>query len=49
MQPLITWADQMTWNADIHYFEFTNDSAMACKIPVAASTPVVAPAGDAVL
>ena len=34
--------DDLTWNADIPYFEFTNDSAMACKTPVAA-------AGDAVL
>ena len=29
--------------------DFTDDSAMACKTPVAASMPVVAPAGDAVL
>ena len=41
--------DDLTWNADIPYFEFTNDSAMVCKTPVAASTPVVALAGDAVL
>ena len=41
--------DDLTWNADIPYLEFTNDSAMACKTPVAASTPVVAPAGNAVL
>ena len=41
--------DDLTWNADIPYFEFTNDSAMACKTPVAASTPVVVPAGNAVL
>ena len=41
--------DDLTWNADIPYFEFTDDSAMACKTLVAASTPVVAPAGDAVL
>ena len=41
--------DDLTWNADIPYFEFTDDSAMACKTPAAASTPVVAPTGDAVL
>ena len=41
--------DYLTWNADIPYFEFTDDSAMACKTPIAASMPVVAPAGDAVL
>ena len=41
--------DNLTWNADIPYFKFTDDSAMACKTPVAASMPVVAPAGDTVL
>ena len=41
--------DDLTWNADIPYFEFTNDSAMAHKSPAAALMPVVAPAGDAVL
>ena len=41
--------DDLTWNADIPYFKFTNDSAMACKTLVAASMPVVASAGDAVL
>ena len=41
--------DDLTWNADIPYFKFTDDSAMACKTPTAASMPVVAPAGDAVL
>ena len=41
--------DDLTWNADIPYFELTNDSATVCKTPVAASMPVVAPAGDAVL
>ena len=41
--------DDLTWNADIPYFEFTNDSAMACKTPVAALMPVMAPAGDVVL
>ena len=41
--------DDLIWNADIPYFEFTDDSATACKTPVAASVPVVAPAGDAVL
>ena len=41
--------DDLTWNADIPYFEFTDDSAMACKTPAASLTPVVAPAGDAVL
>ena len=41
--------DDLTWNVDVPYFKFTNDSAMACKTPVAASMPVVAPAGDAVL
>ena len=41
--------DDLTWNADIPYYEFTDDSAMACKTPVAASMPVVAPAGDTVL
>ena len=40
--------DNLTRNTDISYFEFTDDSAMACKTPVAALTPVVAPA-DAVL
>ena len=39
----------LTWDVDIPYFKFTNDSATACKTLVAASTPVVAPAGDAVL
>ena len=50
-QPLITLGrpDDLTWNTAIPYFEFTNDSAIACKTPVAASTPVVAPAGDAEL
>ena len=37
--------DDLTWNADIPYFEFTDNSATACKTPVATSTPVVAPAG----
>ena len=41
--------DDLTWNTDIPHFEFTDDSAMACKTPVAALMPVVAPAGDAVL
>ena len=41
--------DDLSWNTDIPYFEFTNDSATTCKTPVAASMPVVAPAGDAVL
>ena len=41
--------DDLTWNADIPYFEFTDNSAMACKAPDAASMPVVAPTGDAVL
>ena len=41
--------DDLTWNADIPYFKFTDDSTMACKTPVAASTPVVTPVGDAVL
>ena len=41
--------DDLTWNADIPYFEFTDNSAMACKTPVAALMSVVAPAGDAVL
>ena len=41
--------DDLIWNADISYFEFTDDSATACKIPVATSMPVMAPAGDAVL
>ena len=41
--------DDLTWNTDIPYFEFTNDSAMAYKTPVAASMPVVAPVGDSVL
>ena len=41
--------DDLTWNIDMPYFEFTDDSATACKTPVAASMPVVAPAGDAVL
>ena len=41
--------DDLTWNADIPYFEFTDDSAIACKTPVAALMPVVAPTGDAVL
>ena len=41
--------DDLTWNADIPYFKFTDDSATACKTPVAASMPVVAPAKDAVL
>ena len=41
--------DDLTWNSDIPYLEFTNDSAMACKTLVAALTPVVAPAGDALL
>ena len=41
--------DDLTWNADISYFKFTDNSAMACKTLVAASMPVVAPAGDAVL
>ena len=50
-QPLTTLVgpDDLTWNTDIPYFEFTDDSAMACKTPVAALTPAVAPAGDAVL
>ena len=39
----------LTWNADIPSFKFIDSSAMACKTPVTASTPVVAPAGDAVL
>ena len=43
-----SYAD-LTWNADIPYFEFTDDNATACKTPVAASMPVAAPAGDAVL
>ena len=34
---------------DIPYFKFTDNSAMTCKTPVAASMPVVVPAGDAVL
>ena len=41
--------DDLTWKADIPYFEFTNDSAMAYKTLVAALMPVMAPAGDAVL
>ena len=41
--------DDLTWSTDIAYFELTNDSTMACKTPVAASTPVVVPAGDTVL
>ena len=41
--------DDLTWNADIPYFKFTDYSAMACKTPVAGSMPVVAPAEDAVL
>ena len=41
--------DDLTWNTDFTYFEFTDDSATACKTPVAALMPVVAPAGDAVL
>ena len=41
--------DDLTWNVDIPYFKFTYDNAMACKTPVAALTPVVTPAGDAVL
>ena len=41
--------DDLTWNADIPYFKFTDDSAVACKPLVATLMPVVAPAGDAVL
>ena len=41
--------DDLTWNADIPYFKFTDDSATAWKTPVAASMSVVASAGDAVL
>ena len=41
--------DDLTWNADIPYFKFTDDSATACKNPVASLTPVVASAGNAVL
>ena len=41
--------DDLTWDTDIPYFEFTDDNAMVCKTPVAALMPVVAPAGDAVV
>ena len=41
--------DDLTWNAHIPYFEFTDNSAMACKTTVAVSMLVVAPAGDALL
>ena len=41
--------DDLTLNAHIPYFEFTDNSAMACKTPVAVSMLMVAPAGDALL
>ena len=41
--------DDLTWNTDIPYFKFTDDSAMTCETLVAASMPVMAPAEDAML
>ena len=41
--------DDLMWNEEIPYLEFTDDSTTVCKTPVASSTPAATPAVDTVL
>ena len=41
--------DDLMWNEEIPYLEFTDDSTTVCKTPVASSTPAMTPAVDTML
>ena len=41
--------DDLTWNEEIPYLKFTDDSTTVCNTPVASSTPAATPSVDAML
>ena len=49
---ILNWScgpNDLTWNEEIPYLKFMDDSTTVCKTPVASLTPAVTPAVDTVL